>query len=274
MRTEVRGDGDPDLAVVAGIHGDEQSGIAAVERFMAAYDDADVREPVKLVIANEEAAAQDVRYIDTDLNRCFPGDPDSDRHEERLAAQLLAELGDCTVLDLHSTRSRDEPFGVVTAVTPETVSLAHDTGVDEVVNMKAVSDGSLLHHQPGVVVECGTQGSDQAADQAYEVLLNVLAANNVIDHDAVVLSDPVVYRATKTVPKQTGARFTGTNFTAVRQGEPYATVDGEPVVAEETFYPVLMSTDGYDDILGFAAERRGRLSALAEQPDRTYKQQA
>jgi len=41
------------------------------------------------------------------------------------------------------------------------------------------------------------------------------------------------------------------NFEEVREGETYARLNGEPVVAECDFYPILMSEDGYVEVLGY-----------------------
>ena len=49
----VRGPGDPELAVVGGIHGDEPGGVRAVERLRAA--DLSLERGVKLIIANPSA---------------------------------------------------------------------------------------------------------------------------------------------------------------------------------------------------------------------------
>jgi hypothetical protein len=42
----------------------------------------------------------------------------------------------------------------------------------------------------------------------------------------------------------------------------FAHRDDESLRADEPFYPVLMSTAGYDDMVGFKAERVGRLSEI------------
>jgi hypothetical protein len=52
-----------------------------------------------------------------------------------------------------------------------------------------------------------------------------------------------------------GYEFFGSNFQKIEDGQKYAERDGEDVIAEQDFYPVLMSTDGYKDMLGFKAEK-------------------
>ena len=49
------------------------------------------------------------------------------------------------------------------------------------------------------------------------------------------------------------------NFTRVDAGQRYAAADGVDQVAEDAFYPVLLSARGYVDIFGYAAEYVGEL---------------
>ncbi|MEF8831376.1 MAG: succinylglutamate desuccinylase, partial [Halobacteriales archaeon] len=49
------------------------------------------------------------------------------------------------------------------------------------------------------------------------------------------------------------------NFERVAAGERFAAVDGDALVAERPFYPVLLSADGYADIFGYMARRAGTL---------------
>ena len=49
------------------------------------------------------------------------------------------------------------------------------------------------------------------------------------------------------------------NFERVPAGEAFAATDGEPVHAEEDFYPVLMSANGYEELFGYTASFAGTL---------------
>lgn len=91
MRVRTVGDGTPELALVACLHGDERCGETAVERVLA--EKPALKRSVRFVVANEEAIAANDRYVDEDLNRAFPGDPterrtkpDSRRHSCRNCA--------------------------------------------------------------------------------------------------------------------------------------------------------------------------------------------
>jgi len=70
MRVETLGEGEPEVAVVGGIHGDEPCGPRAIEAFLR--DPPPVERPVEFIVANEEALARNLRYVEEDLNRAIP----------------------------------------------------------------------------------------------------------------------------------------------------------------------------------------------------------
>lgn len=261
MRVERLGEGPPELAIVGGIHGDEPAGVAAVQRLMESPPPVD--RPVALVVANELATQRGDRFVETDLNRAFPGDP-AGSHEERLAARLGTELEGCRVLALHSTQSHDEPFAVVDRLTEWTRSVCRHLPVDAVVETGSLVEGRLFATAEVVEVECGRQWSQRAIENAEEIARAFLAAEGAIQ-SAITPRDHPIYRLRDRVPKRSAADYEirVSNFTRVRRGEVFATADGEPVRAEDTFYPVLMSAEGYDDVFGYAAEHVGRLSGAS-----------
>lgn len=81
VMTTVRGDEPgPTLALLGGVHGDEDEGVLAVLRVLKALEGAELREAVRAVApANPAAWAARSRimpYDDADLARAFPGDRD------------------------------------------------------------------------------------------------------------------------------------------------------------------------------------------------------
>lgn len=250
MKTEILGKGKPEHAVVYHIHGDEPCGRKAVERLKES--DYTTRKPLKLVFANEKAAEKSVRYTDTDLNRVFPGDPESDMHEERIAPEIIEELEGLKTLNIHSTRSQPTPFGTLKDLDDRSLELAKATGAEKFALFEE-SSGSLENFVNSTLVEAGPQGTEKAVEQAYQTLINFLGFYDVIDYDP-ELKEPEVYRVFETVEGR-GYEFFGANFQKVEEGEKYAELNGEDIVAERDFYPVLMSTSGYSDMLGFKAER-------------------
>jgi predicted deacylase len=260
MRTHTLGEGQPTLAVVVGQHGDEPCGERAMERLLA-DDDLRLSGAVLFVVANERARDAGERFVDVDLNRAYPGDPAADAYETRLASELLDVVDDLPVLDLHSTVSTTTPFALYQRLTPRTRHLLETTGLDRAVDIRLEPSG-LTAHVDGIAVECGLKGSAAAVDNAERLLRNVFAVTGLVDAEGAV-ADPTAFEVTARVDG-TGYEFLGENFVAVPAGTPFAQRGDETLTADDPFYPVLMSTDGYEDSVGFRARRLGPLSELPD----------
>lgn len=261
MRVEQLGTGEPEVAVVGGIHGDEPCGHHAVETVLA--DEPAVDRPMKLVIANEAAIEQGVRYLEEDLNRTFPGDPEAESHEGRLAAALAEELAGCRTLALHSTQSYERLFALVDDIGEFESHLCPRLSVDAVVETHEKNEGRIFTSVPRAIeVECGYQGSDDAAENALTVTREFLAATGVLaDREAKEPAEVPVFRLGDPIPKARADAYEvfARNFQEVAAGEAFAAIDGESVVADERFHPVLLSPEGYRDIFGYTATLDGTL---------------
>lgn len=260
MRVEQLGEGEPDLAVVGSIHGDEPCGAHAVETLLA--EQPAVEKPVKFIIANERALDRNVRYTETDMNRVFPGNPDAEAYETRLAYELLEEIDGCTTLSMHSTQSYSRPFAIIDETGPLAETICPHLSIDVLVETGGFVENTLVGYVDVIEVECGLQGSQEAAENAVELVREFLAAAGALaePHDAQATSIPI-YQLQRLIPKDPGASYAVhvENFERVDAGSPFASIDDEQMVAEESFYPVLMSSHGYERQLGYAAELNGRL---------------
>jgi predicted deacylase len=249
MKTEILGVGEPDYAVVTCIHGEESCGWEAVQKFKeSGYD---LKEPLKVILANEKAFESGERYVDVDMNRVFPGDPDSEKYEERMAYKLERELEGLKVLDIHSTVSREAPFGIIVGENGEDIDLAKSAGIRQLVDMSYV--GGMSPEICSVSVELSRTSGNPTQD-AYDLLINFLAAEGLIDAEF-ERSNPEFFKV-YSKEEGSGYEFLASNFQKVEEGEVYAVKGNSQKVAEQDFYPVLMSTDGYDDMIGFKAEKR------------------
>jgi len=261
VHVEQLGTGEPAVAVVGGIHGDEPCGVHAVETLLS--ESPAVERPVAFVLANEDAIEQGRRSVDADLNRSFPGDSEATAHEERLAAELVEAIGDCTTLALHSTQSYEDMFALVDTVDDRARRVCPQLPIDAVIETSETNEGRIFSGVPDTIeVECGYQGSAQAADNAVAVTRAFLRALDVLPGEPTsVDGDLPVFELGGPIPKAMGEVYEvyANNFEEVVAGERFAATDGDPVVAETDFHPVLLSPEGYDDVFGYTADRSGSL---------------
>lgn len=252
--------------VVGGIHGDEPGGRAIVDRLI---DDLSVdRGTVQLVVANEPALEAGQRYVETDLNRTFPGDPDSDRYETALAAELVDSLeGADAVLAIHTSKSAPPPFAIFSemtdsvrrSVTGMPVEYALDSG-----SLRSTTLDSVLPHT--VSLEAGHQGSQAAVDFGLAASRDFLRAHGVLEDADPEFTEVTVVKGHEEVPKGGGEpELNYRNFEPIEAGSVFAS-DEEVVhrVDREGLVPVLASEDGYDDIFGIYGTIEGTIEPPAE----------
>jgi succinylglutamate desuccinylase len=222
------GEGEPEVAVVGAIHGDEPCGARAVRRLLDS--DPDVERPVRLIVANE--------------------------------------ITECTTLAIHSTQSSAEPFAVIDSMDEVARGVAPHLPVDVVIQTDAFTEGRLIEHPHTLEVEAGLQGSDAAADNAYWLTRAFLAATGALPapgaDDAVDAGgrDGVeVFRLRDRIPKPNAETYEvfARNFERVEVGEAFAAAGDEQLRADEPFYPVLLSPYGYRDQFGYVADRVGTI---------------
>jgi hypothetical protein len=257
MRVEQLGTGEPEIAIIGGIHGDEPCGVHAVGDIAA--ESPDVERPVALVVANERALEAGQRYIDEDLNRAFPGDLDGETHEQRLAAEVSDRFGHCTTLSLHSTQSYRGMFAIVEELTECARNVCPRLSVDALVDAGDHTDGRLFEGIPETIeIECGYQQSEQAATNACRVAREFLGAVGAVPAFERPAKDGVpVFRLRERIPKDAAESYEvyAANFEQVTAGTPFASAGGTEVIADEEFYPVLLSPEGYEQVFGYAADR-------------------
>lgn len=267
MRIERLGSGRPSIAVVGGVHGDEPEGVRAIERIIA--DDPAVDRPVKLIVANELALERGVRYVDADLNRAFDESVDDAAHESQLARRLAAELEGCIALSIHSTQSHPEPFGVVSGIDDVIRSICPFLSIVAVVVVEE-DEGRLFAAAADLIeIEAGRQGTDRAEENAYRIAREFLTATGALPGPTVGRELPIYRLGSRVVkpPAETYEVF-AENFTLVEAGEAFAAADGESILAESAFYPILLSANGYADQFGYTGEPAGTLRP-PEGADRT-----
>lgn len=272
VRVEQLGEGEPELAILGGIHGDEPCGVQAIETLLDA--DPDVERPVKCIIANERALERNVRYVEADMNRVFPGDSTAETYERRLAAALLEELRGCTTLSMHSTQSYSEPFAIVEETGPVAERICPALSIDAIVEVGPIVENALVGYVDVVEVECGLQGTQQAAANAEQLVREFLTATGALagpeTPDQPEHAVPV-YRLQHHIPKEPAADSYAVhvdNFERVDEGTTYATIDDTDLIAEEPFYPVLMSPYGYKSQLGYVGTRTRTLADGTQASDR------
>jgi len=266
MKLVERGYGSPRVAIVGGIHGDEPAGKEVVERLMHTLEIED-RGTVQLVVANERALTIGERYTDTDLNRAFPGDPNSDNYEDVLATRIRAILdGADAVLALHTSYSAPPPFAIYSDLTKSVRRTVTGLPVEYVVDSGSLRGTTLDSVVPHTVsIELGRQWSEDAVAFGHDATMAFLRAHGLVTDREPTFTETTVVRGYQEVPKGGGEPHVYySNFEEIPKGEVFARDDVYTHrVEEEGVVPVLASERGYENIFGIY----GRVENTIEPPE-------
>jgi predicted deacylase len=260
MRIAQLGTGEPELVIVGGVHGDEPCGVRAIEWLLETQPD--VARPVRLIVANELALEAGVRFLDADLNRSFAYVSEGTAHEASLAERLKREIQGKTVLSVHSTQSTHDPFAIVAGLDEGVEPIVSQLSVEAVVDAGPPEDGRIFDTSSTVIeVEAGYQGSEAAAQNAIQLAQEFLVATDALPGENAASEHPLfeLGRAIQKPPAE-DYEVCASNFEPVDRGETFAMADGEPITAEEPFWPILLSAAGYCDIFGYRGENLGTVS--------------
>lgn len=213
-------------------HGDESLGF-----FVARQLNDLIQEGILDVnIANPQAAIFGVRFIESDLNRVFPG-KENGTYEERLAFDLAKKIKEYdVVIDIHSTTSDVQDVLIVTKL-DEATREAVEATARRVLLMSVGNKNALISDATiGIAFE---YGGENDPDVAIRTALGVRA---LVDHcmgkGKKSKQSPEYFEVYDTIPLD--CKETMKNFELT-------TINGEE------FYPLFIGEKSYQTFRGFKA---------------------
>lgn len=256
-----RGSGVPHITVVGCMHGTEKVGKRIIDKLA----NITLRKGTLItIIAHPYALKKNKRYIDTDLNRCFPGNR-SGNIEERLAYYLRPYLQHTDyVIDIHSTTTDTTDVAIIKTYDNRMKELVNILSPRRVLHMKEnYGNGSLINHSHlGISLEYGKDSSLHTYRQSLHSIYSLLEHLNMIPkrNHVATKKEPTYYSVFDVTPKPKGFVIEKNikNFKLVKKGSLLGTANKKPIYAQEDFYPVLFDEDNYKDILGFKAHKKSQ----------------
>jgi len=256
----------PRLLVLGAVHGDEKCGTAAIKRIIPEFENGSLallKGRVTFVpICNPRAYAENVRYIERNLNRNLLPQDVPDCYEAQLGNVLCPLLRDCDVLlDIHSYHVGGPSFTFIDPPNAQSIAFATALGADTAIsNFAGATAASSVGTDKdanwsigtteyaerfgamSVTFECGQHYDPQAPEIAYQGILGSLrylgmiagtTASRVTRH---VRVERVIYR------QDNGGSFTQSwkHLEPVKAGTIIATrSNGEVLMAEQDSILVL-----------------------------------
>ncbi len=163
-------------AVAGSMHGDEPAGAQVVRHVRETMDPSEFPWEVRLAVGNPRALEQNIRFMDSDLNRSFVGG-ESNGYERERSLELMEAFGSPRLLiDIHQTHCPTPPLAVV-ADSPAHLALSRALGLDmAVVGATRIYGPSMLSDWAdslggiGITVESGLAYSEEAYVAAHHVV--------------------------------------------------------------------------------------------------------
>ncbi len=235
------------IAVIACVHGNEQYGLEVIKLLPSSFS---------FFIANKKAIEQKKRFIDTDLNRCFPGKKEGN-NEEKIAyglANVLNEFDE--VLDLHSTSEACPLFGIITKPDNEKIMLAKRLGLQKLVIMSpdyAWGKALIDFVKKGISLEVGPHERKENVEEAVD------AIKALVEGCGAKETSLEIYEVFDIIRGENKKPLIG-NFDEVKEGQPIAvSPDKSTQKAPFDFIAVLVGEKSYNDVVCLAC-RKGRQS--------------
>ena len=246
--------------IVGATHGHEVLGVRIIDELKKLTSGKNI----EMVIGNPLAYERGVAFVESDLNRSFPGNPRG-TYEQRRAYELMNAITAADfVVDIHSTRtttSPDEAMCIVVRWDDEMRDLIRFLAPPKVLVMRHNASGALIAHaKTGIALEYGANESIYAYERALHNICALLARFGSLDNNPYSPPERIdateVFEVYGVVPKPQGAcvfDVSVRNFVEVKKGERIAVCGKDEILADETFIPILFGKNRYKDIFGFKA---------------------
>ena len=244
-----------DIKIILNIltHGDELIGLRVAEEIKKYNID---EKNLKINRANQKAYELKKRYVDSDLNRAFPGDNKGD-YEHRLAKKItkIIEKADL-VIDIHSTTSELKDAICVTKLDNDTKKIIDIISPKYVLLVETIKDCILISKaKVGIVFEYGKDDDSEVLQNIVRDIKKILIHYKLIKEEKIVHKENTkIFNMIQEVPKPHGFKLLPEieNYKLVKKGQIFAQKDNEVLKAEFDFYPLIFANDNYDEIFGFA----------------------
>jgi nucleoside diphosphate kinase len=220
------------VSLVCCVHGNEVFGKDVFDNFSAKLAE---YPGLTIVLANEKALSENRRFIDSDLNRVFPGDIKGD-YEKRLAAQIMEAIDkDSYVIDIHTTTSPLKLTPIITNLTRGTRKILNQCDSEEVVFMKNGKNALIGQFQSGVSFEYGERyAKTNNVVPGIESMTSALLTGKVLNPRLRKL-----YKCSSALPK---------HFNVPTDSENFKVIEGTNIL------PFLIFEKNYTDYEGFALQ--------------------
>jgi len=172
------------------LHGNETTGLYAIQRLLKKYRNQPPPRAISLFIGNIAAAREGQRRLDTqdDYNRIWPGSHHNDSPEKDMmqtVTHIMKKKKPFASIDIHNNTGKNPHYGCINILNPHGLVLASQFSDIAVyfTDPKGVQSSAFSDFCPAVVLECGQSGDRSGEDHALSYLENILQIDNLSSQD-------------------------------------------------------------------------------------------
>ncbi|NNJ51545.1 MAG: peptidase M14 [Gammaproteobacteria bacterium] len=189
------------------LHGDETTGLYAIQRLLKKYRNKPLPRALSIFIGNIAAARENQRRLDTqdDYNRIWPGSDHSDSPEKdmmQIVTNIMQKKKPFASIDIHNNTGKNPHYGCINILNPHGLVLASAFSKIAVyfTDPKGVQSSAFSGFCPSVVLECGQASDRSGEDHALSYIENILQMDSLSSGNS---EDLMLYHtiARVTVPK-------------------------------------------------------------------------
>jgi succinylglutamate desuccinylase len=176
------------------LHGNEITGLEAIQALLRVYLDRPLPRALSLFVGNVSAARHAQRRLDgqPDYNRVWPGGEDIASEEARMLATVVDQMRQRRVfasIDVHNNTGLNPHYACVNRLDGRFLYLASlfSHTVVYFTRPRGVQAMAMAELCPAITVECGQPGSEYAAEHARELIDAALHLQEIPDHPATEL---------------------------------------------------------------------------------------
>ena len=260
------GNPGPKIVIIGGVHGNEPVGVEAIIEIQDQIQNLKNGE-ITFILGNPLAYLEDVRFISSNLNRCFVKDypKDYEGFRAKEITDFLRKYKPDYLLDLHSVSIGNTQMEIHKNKNKIVRCLINQGFMQIVINQKAMKGSSIqlkfLENTMGV--ECGNHNSSTGLGVAIfkiKQLLNYFKMAEFILEKTVSSSNFVAYQLIEPIIPRLEFKFTNPDIASeifVKKGAVYAKSKNGDIVASVDSYilmpcpnPKITDTDA-----GFLAKK-------------------
>ena len=179
------------LFVCTLLHGNETTGLYALQRLLKKYQDRALPRAMSIFIGNIAAAKENQRRLDDqdDYNRIWPGTHHSDSPEKdmmQIVTRIMEKKKPFASIDIHNNTGKNPHYGCINILNPHGLVLASrfsDVAV-YFTDPKGVQSAAFSDFCPAVVLECGQSSDKSGEDHALNYLETILNLPDLASQDS------------------------------------------------------------------------------------------